>query len=97
MRKDILLRLVRWLYFIVEYDCVISYRPGRMNGSADGLSKLAIEVEVGTNHNEEETLKSVIGPSKGTIGFDLAPQVILFHMKISVGDFIPVSEKVVES
>lgn len=43
-KKDLHRRLARWLDSLAEYDYVSCYRPGKMKGSAYGLSRLEIDV-----------------------------------------------------
>lgn len=77
-------RLARCLNLLAEHEFVILYRQGKMNGSGDGLYKLAIEVEVYTENDEGHLLLSVMGPSEEVRGVYLEAHLTMAHKYLSI-------------
>lgn len=92
IRKEIHGRLARWLNIIVKYGYIIWYRPGKMNGSADGLSRLAVETRFCTDHNEGDLLLSV-GPVEVVDDAALESHLTLIRTYLSMEDFSYVQPK----
>ena len=55
-------RIARWIFKLMEYDFEIVYRPGRLNGNADSVSRIpnlqkSLVVSMGLSSSQEDFLR----------------------------------------
>ena len=55
-------RITRWILRLMEYDFEIVYRPGRLNGNADSVSRIpnlqkSLVVTMGLSSSQEDFLR----------------------------------------
>lgn len=57
-------RQARWYLFLSEFDFVLTYRPGKLNGKADSLSRRPDYLPSGGEDDMQENMVQVIKPSQ---------------------------------